>query len=81
MSRSHQGASGAAWDEFVAHYAIGDVLDGQVTKVVPFGVLVEFLGGVPGLAVGAGRPEVGSSLPVRIKEIDAENRRVSLLPA
>jgi ribosomal protein S1 len=67
-----------AWDRFVARYHVGDVVDGRVTKVVPFGALMEVADGVPGLLVGERRPEAGSTVPVRIKEIDAERQRVSL---
>ncbi|MEV4760552.1 S1 RNA-binding domain-containing protein [Micromonospora sp. NPDC049559] len=78
MSRFDQGVSQPAWDEFVARHGVGDVVDGRVTKVVPFGALVEVADRIPGLVTGAAPAEVGACLPVRIKEFDAEKRRVSL---
>ncbi|MFD2762648.1 hypothetical protein [Micromonospora eburnea] len=42
-----------------------------VTKVLPFGVLVETPAGVPGLVRGA-RAEVGAVTTVRVHEFDGE---------
>lgn len=63
-------------------YNVGDVVDARVVRVVPFGVIFELPGEVPGLLVGkdqpAGkeRPETGSTVAVQIAQFDAENRRV-----
>jgi small subunit ribosomal protein S1 len=73
--------SRSSWEQFLARYGVGDVLDGRVTKVVPFGALVEVADGVPGLLVGDERPAAGSTVPVRVKEIDTEKHRVSLTAA
>ncbi|HKT58025.1 MAG TPA: hypothetical protein VJR25_14780 [Microbacterium sp.] len=53
----------------------GDVVTATVTKVLPFGVLVEYTN-VAGLAKGvAGEP--GASLELRVLEFDAARRRFS----
>lgn len=69
------------WDDFVARHAVGDVVDGRVTKLTPFGVFLTVSGDVPGLLVTTARPAVGSTLPVRIRELDASNQRVAFSPA
>src|SRR5262249_11645357 len=67
----------------------GDVLEGSVTKVVAFGAFVEILPGVEGLVHiseladhHVENPsevvEPGSTLNVKILEIDEERRRLSL---
>jgi ribosomal protein S1 len=68
-----------SWQEFLARHQIGDVIDGVVTKEVPFGSFVESEG-VTGLAYQQSWP-VGTSVSVRILDIDAENQRFSLAPA
>jgi small subunit ribosomal protein S1 len=68
----------SSWEEFTERYGVGDVLDGRVTKVVPFGALMEVADGVPGLLVETTSAEPGSRVPVRIAEIDTEKHRVRL---
>lgn len=69
------------WDRFVAGHAVGDLVRGQVTKVVPFGVFVrlgddfESLLHQDELDVPL---EVGAAVDVRIREIDTERHRVVL---
>jgi ribosomal protein S1 len=78
----------SAWEDFTGRHGVGDILAGHVTKVLPFGALVE-VEGVSGLlrdgSVWPARPQLapaeGSTVPVRIDGIDAENQRVSLVPA
>jgi len=73
-----------AWQEFVARNAAGGVLDGLVIKVVPFGAFLELAEGIYGLlheSEWTAAPEVGSRLAVRIRAIDVERRRMSLVPA
>jgi small subunit ribosomal protein S1 len=78
----------SAWNDFAGLHGVGDVLNGRVTKVLPFGALVE-VEGVSGLlrdsSVWPARPQLapaeGSTVQVRIDNIDADNRRVSLVPA
>ncbi|HTJ37588.1 MAG TPA: hypothetical protein VL738_30525 [Dactylosporangium sp.] len=69
------------WDDFVARHAVGDVVDGLVTKLVPFGAFVTVHGDIPGLLRTQARPAVGSTLPVRVRELDGPNRRIAFEPA
>ena len=77
------------WESFSAAHAVGDVVDGQVTKTVPFGAFVSVTDGVEGLVHVSEiamhhveSPElelsVGQEVKVKITEIDAERRRISL---
>ena len=59
----------------------GDVLVGQVVKIGPFGAFVEIADDAHGLLHGQTEPQVGSSVTVRILEIDRKRRRASLTPA
>lgn len=54
----------------------GDELDAIVTKVIPFGLLVESDSGVPGLVRG-GVATVGTTVRVRVTEFDAAESRFS----
>ncbi|MCW3815910.1 hypothetical protein ONA91_15810 [Micromonospora sp. DR5-3] len=49
----------------------GDVIAATVTKVLPFGVLVETPAGVPGLVRGT-KAEVGTVVTVRVREFDGQ---------
>ena len=77
------------WQRVISTHRSGDVLEGQVTKVVAFGAFVEILPGVEGLVHiseladhHVENPnevvEPGSTLNVKILEIDEERRRLSL---
>src|SRR5437667_5113040 len=77
------------WQQVVDTYSEGDVVDGKVTKVVTFGAFVEILAGVEGLVhiselanhhVENPREVVsqGDVVNVKIIEVDAERRRLSL---
>src|SRR5436305_1178946 len=77
------------WQRVVNTYRVGDELEGTVTKVVAFGAFVEILDGVEGLVhiselahhhVENPREVVdpGQEVRVKILEIDAERRRLSL---
>ncbi|MEI2703579.1 MAG: 30S ribosomal protein S1 [Baekduia sp.] len=77
------------WQRIVDTYNVGDELEGEVTKVVPFGSFVEILDGVEGLVhiselashhVENPRDVVqpGDKARVKILEIDSERRRLSL---
>ena len=86
MSRDENSGSTVplpVWQGFVARNSGGGVLDGLVTKVLPFGVFVE-VDGVRGLlpqSAGSVRPELSSRVSVKIRELDVENRRMSLILA
>jgi small subunit ribosomal protein S1 len=77
------------WQQVLESYGEGDVVSGKVTKVVTFGAFVEILPGVEGLVhiselaqhhVENPREVVsqGDTVNVRILEVDAERRRLSL---
>ena len=77
------------WDEFVRNTEVGAIIDGQVTKTVPFGAFVSVGEGVEGLVhvseiamhhVESPELELSISQQVRVKvtEVDADRRRVSL---
>src|SRR4051812_3879627 len=77
------------WQQVLEAYKEGDVVDGKVTKVVTFGAFVEILAGVEGLVhiselaqhhVENPREVVsqGDLVSVKIIEVDAERRRLSL---
>ena len=84
MSRPEHSIDEAGWARFVAQHGVGDVLDGDVVKVVPFGAFVRLDGGVDGLApkqLWSNLPDPETRVTVRIAAIDPDNRRVSLGPA
>ena len=77
------------WLDFELHYKDGDVVEGEVTKVVPFGAFITIGNGVEGLvhvseiaAEKVDSPELalalGQKVSVKITELDVEKRRVSL---
>ncbi|GAB3581701.1 S1 RNA-binding domain-containing protein [Amycolatopsis endophytica] len=76
--------SQSVWRDFLARFGDGGTITATVTRVVPFGALVELPPGVPGLLP---RPEPttaaesGSPIEVRIASVDVEHRRVSVVPA
>ena len=68
-----------SWQEFLARHQVGDVVEGVVTKQVPFGSFVES-DGFTGLVHQQSWP-VGARVSVKILAIDSENQRFSLAQA
>ncbi|MBM3694954.1 MAG: 30S ribosomal protein S1 [Actinobacteria bacterium] len=77
------------WESFSSAHAVGDVVEGTVTKTVPFGAFVSVIDGVEGLVHVSEiamhhveSPElelsVGQAVQVKITEIDGDRRRISL---
>ena len=77
------------WNQFMTNYAIGDVVDARVVKLMTFGAFAEILPGVDGLIhisqiadKRIGKPEdvlsEGQDVKVKITDVDAENKRISL---
>ena len=77
------------WDVFASEHEIGDVVEGTVTKTVPFGAFVSVADGVEGLVhvseIAMHRVEspelelsISQTVNVKITEKDDERRRVSL---
>ncbi len=77
------------WESFSGGHGVGDIVDGKVTKTVPFGAFVSVADGVEGLVhvseiamhhVESPELELSVEQPVKVKitEIDGERRRISL---
>jgi len=77
------------WKEFERKYAAGEIIDGQVTKLVPFGAFVRLAQGIEGLVhiselsdQHVDTPEsvltVGDQVRVKVIEVDVPRRRISL---
>ncbi len=77
------------WKQLVKNFPIGSIVEGTVTKLVPFGVFVELGDGVEGLVhiseMAKGHVEtpdqvtaVGQKVHVKVMDIDTERRRISL---
>ncbi|MDZ4167712.1 MAG: 30S ribosomal protein S1, partial [Coriobacteriia bacterium] len=77
------------WKQLVKEFQIGNITDGRVTKLVPFGAFVEIGNNVEGLVhiseMARGhveKPEdvvaVGDEIKVKIMDVDLERRRISL---
>src|SRR5688500_19132299 len=77
------------WKEFERMYSAGEIIDGQVTKLVPFGAFVRVAQGIEGLVhiseisdQHIDAPEsvlsVGDQVRVKVIEVDVPRRRISL---
>ena len=77
------------WNQFMTNYNVGDVVDAKVVKLMTFGAFAEILPGVDGLIhisqiaeKRINKPEdvlsEGQDVQVKIIEVDAENKRISL---
>ncbi|MEA2452503.1 MAG: small subunit ribosomal protein [Actinomycetota bacterium] len=77
------------WRQFAREHEVGDIIEGRVTKLVPFGAFVEVDDAIEGLvhiselaAHHVERPEdevnVHDRVDVKIIDIDLDRRRISL---
>jgi len=77
------------WKEFERKYQAGEIIEGQVTKLVPFGAFVRVAAGIEGLVhiselsdQHIDTPEsvlsVGEQVRVKVIEVDVARRRISL---
>ncbi len=77
------------WRQLVADYPVGAIIEGTVTKLVPFGAFVELGSGVEGLVhiseMAKGHVEtpdqvthVGEKVHVKVMDVDLDRRRISL---
>ncbi len=77
------------WSEVEGRFNVGDVVTGQISRLVPFGAFVQLDGGVEGIIPNTElshkrvkRPEdvvqVGETVEVKVLDIRAEERRMSL---
>ncbi|MFL5736445.1 MAG: 30S ribosomal protein S1 [Actinomycetota bacterium] len=77
------------WKEFERKYQAGEIITGEVTKLVPFGAFVRVAAGIEGLVhiselsdSHVESPEqvlsVGDEVRVRVIDVDVSRRRISL---
>jgi small subunit ribosomal protein S1 len=77
------------WKEFERRYQAGEIIEGQVTKLVPFGAFVRVAAGIEGLVhiselseQHVDSPEsvlsVGDEVRVKVIEVEVARRRISL---
>lgn len=90
ISLSIKQAQGDPWEDAEKRFVIGNVVEGKVTRLAPFGAFVEIAPGLEGLAhisefsweKRITKPEdflaPGERVNVKIKEINSESRRISL---
>ena len=89
ISLGYKTAEMNPWNQFMTNYSIGDVVDAKIVKLMTFGAFAEILPGVDGLIhisqiadKRIGKPEdvlaEGQEVQVKITDVDAENKRISL---
>ena len=89
ISLGYKTAEMNPWNQFMSKYQVGDVVDAKVVKLMTFGAFAEILPGVDGLIHISqiadhriAKPEdalsEGQEVKVKITDIDAENKRISL---
>ena len=89
ISLGYKTAEMNPWNQFMAKFQVGDVVDAKVVKLMTFGAFAEIIPGVDGLIHISqiadrriGKPEdvlsEGQDVKVKIIDIDAENKRISL---
>ncbi len=89
ISLGYKTAEMNPWNQFMMNYREGDVVDAKIVKLMTFGAFAEILPGVDGLIHISqiadrriGKPEdvlsEGQEVQVKITQVDAENKRISL---
>ena len=89
ISLGYKTAEMNPWNQFMTSYQVGDVVNAKVVKLMTFGAFAEILPGVDGLIhisqiadKRIGKPEdvlsEGQEVHVKITDVDAENKRISL---
>ncbi|MBR4017597.1 MAG: bifunctional 4-hydroxy-3-methylbut-2-enyl diphosphate reductase/30S ribosomal protein S1 [Oscillospiraceae bacterium] len=89
ISLGYKTAEMNPWNKFMTGYNVGDVVTAKVVKLMTFGAFAEIIPGVDGLIHISqiadhriGKPEdvlsEGQEVQVKITEVDAENKRISL---
>jgi small subunit ribosomal protein S1 len=79
MSRHDEHGAGRA----LVRGSVGEVLDGTVATILPFGAVVDLGDGIRGLVHGSEwveAPPAGTPVRVEILAIDIERQRMSLRP-
>ena len=89
ISLGYKTAEMNPWNQFMMNYNVGDVVSAKVVKLMTFGAFAEIIPGVDGLIhisqiadKRIGKPEdvlsEGQEVQVKITEVDAESKRISL---
>ena len=89
ISLGYKTAEMNPWNQFMTGYNVGDVVDAKIVKLMKFGAFAEILPGVDGLIhisqIADRRIEKpedvlaeGQEVQVKITDVDAENKRISL---
>ena len=89
ISLGYKTAEMNPWNKFMTGYNVGDVVDAKIVKLMTFGAFAEIIPGVDGLIhisqianKRIGKPEdvlaEGQEVQVKITDVDAENKRISL---
>ena len=89
ISLGYKTAEMNPWNKFMTGYSVGDVVDAKIVKLMTFGAFAEIIPGVDGLIhisqiadKRIGKPEdvlaEGQEVQVKITDVDAENKRISL---
>ena len=89
ISLGYKTAEMNPWNQFMTNYQVGDVVDAKVVKLMTFGAFAEILPGVDGLIhisqiaeKRINKPEdvlsEGQDVKVKITDVDADNKRISL---
>ena len=48
MSQTEPGGSPPTWEDFIGRHGVGDLVDGQMAKVLPLGAFIGLRGGSAG---------------------------------
>ncbi len=89
ISLGYKTAEMNPWNQFMTGYNVGDVVNAKIVKLMTFGAFAEIIPGVDGLIhisqiadKRIGKPEdvltEGQEVQVKITDVDAENKRISL---
>lgn len=90
ISLSRKQAEGDPWASVDEKFKTGDIVEGKIARLAPFGAFVELAPGIEGLAhvsemawgKRVNKPEevveLGELVRVKIRDMDKENRRISL---
>ena len=89
ISLGYKTAEMNPWNQFMTNYNVGDVITAKVVKLMTFGAFAEIMPGVDGLIHISqiadhriAKPEdvlaEGQEVQVKITDVDAENKRISL---
>ena len=89
ISLGYKTAEMNPWNQFMTGYSVGDVVDAKIVKLMTFGAFAEIIPGVDGLIhisqisnTRVEKPEdvlsEGQEVQVKITDVDAENKRISL---